>query len=470
VISAVDIDTEAKSEFTGFEEDETNAKLIEMLQIDGRVIAVVDKSPLYVEKGGQVGDTGTATFGDETIEIESSFSVGDALCLQLAAKPESSDRDLTIRLNQDRRRDIEKHHTATHIMHWALHEAVDPEAVQQGSLVTTDRLRFDFNSKALDAEQLLAVEKLVNERIVADEQVSWQEVPHADIKEREDIMQFFGDKYGELVRVVQIGGEKHGLDGYSMELCGGTHVRQTGEIGLCAIKSEGAIAAGIRRIEAVCGEHARQYLKETADALVAEAKDFQKQGKVLAAELEAEEKLLSSRVEAPNLDETTAADMPEVSLALAKLREQRDSLKELTVEFKKQIRKRQSKEQAAAADEVLGDWVTAANEANPDMPTIVESLEGDGGLLQEALNGLKKRQFKGVGVIAVNDEDAGKVHIGIAVDKSLTDKFKAGDLLKELAPIVDGRGGGKPEMARGAGSNSARLGEMLEAARERLKL
>lgn len=465
VISAVDVETDAKSEFTGFEEDETKAKLIEMLQVDGRIGAVVDKSPLYVEKGGQLGDTGTAVFGDEEIAIKSTMSVGDALVLELDAKPKSDTRELTIRVDTERRRDIEKHHTATHIMHWALHEAVDPEAAQQGSLVAPDRLRFDFNSQALNAEQLLAVEKLVNEKIAADEPVSWVEVPHADIKDRKDIMQFFGDKYGEFVRVVQIGGKKQELDGWSMELCGGTHVRQTADIGLFAIKSEGAIAAGIRRIEAVCGEHARQHLVETADALVAEAKDFQKQAKALADELEADDPLLKSRVTAPKLDEATASDLPKIGSALAELRKKRDALKELSIDYKKQLKKRQAKEQAAAADQILGDWVKSAK---GDPPAIIESLEGDAGLLQEALNGLKKRQFSGVAVLAVNDEDGGKVHLGIAVDKSLTDKFKAGDLLKELAPIVDGRGGGKPEMARGAGSDASKIGDLLEAARKLL--
>ena len=468
VVSAVDIDTDAKSAFVGYDEDSVVAEVLELIEQDGQVIAIVDKSPLYVKKGGQLGDTGTASFGKESIQIEATSSVGDALCLHLNTKPQTKASSVTIQLNQDRRRDIEKHHTATHIMHWALHEAVDPEATQQGSLVAPDRLRFDFNSKALGAQQLLAVEQLVNEKVVADDQVSWGEVPHADIKDREEIMQFFGDKYGDLVRVVQIGGKAKELDGYSMELCGGTHVRRTSEIGLFAIKSEGANAAGIRRIEALCGEHARQHLQETAEALAAEAKQLQSDATDLAKQLDESTKSLSAKISTPDLESATAADMPKIAEALQELRKQRDSLKDALIGFKKQMKKRQAKEQAAAADEVLGEWVDTANKAIAGRPTIVESLEGDAGLLQEALNGLKKRQFKGIAVLAIIDEDAGKVHLGITVDKSLTGEFKAGDLLKELAPIVDGRGGGKPEMARGAGTDSSRLGDLLDAARERL--
>ena len=164
-----------------------------------------------------------------------------------------------------RRRPIEAHHTATHLLHWALHEVVSKDATQQGSSVDEHRLRFDFNSAALTAKQIELMEEMVNGAIKQNMAVSWTEVAHASIKDRTDIMQFFGDKYGDTVRVVEIGGKRNALDGYSMELCGGTHVRNTGEIGLFKIKSEGAIASGVRRIEAACGEAAWDYLNEAID-------------------------------------------------------------------------------------------------------------------------------------------------------------------------------------------------------------
>ena len=141
----------------------------------------------------------------------------------------------------------------THLLHWALHEVVSKEATQKGSFVGPDKLTFDFNSAALTPQQVADIEKLVNERILENAGVSWTEVPYAEVKSRKDVMQFFGDKYGDVVRVVQIGGKPRRLNGYSMELCGGTHTRATGEIGLFRIVGENAIAAGVRRIEAVAG-------------------------------------------------------------------------------------------------------------------------------------------------------------------------------------------------------------------------
>src|SRR5439155_10488917 len=170
-----------------------------------------------------------------------------------------------ISVDADRRRAIERHHTVTHILHWALHQIVSPDATQKGSYVGPDKLTFDFSSAPLTKEQLHAVEKLVNERIAENAPVSWTEIPYPEAKERSDIQQFFGEKYGDVVRVVQIGGEAKALNGYSMELCGGTHVRATGEIESFRIVREEAIAAGVRRIEAVSGDAARQWAKEEAE-------------------------------------------------------------------------------------------------------------------------------------------------------------------------------------------------------------
>ena len=163
-----------------------------------------------------------------------------------------------------RRRAIEGHHTVTHLLHWALHEVVSRDAAQKGSYVGPDKLTFDFSSAALTPEQKRDVEKLVNEKIAENAPVSWTEIPYAEAKKRKDIQQFFGEKYGDKVRVVQIGGEPKALNGYSMELCGGTHVRSTSEIGAFRIVKEEAIAAGTRRIEAVAGDAARVWAREEA--------------------------------------------------------------------------------------------------------------------------------------------------------------------------------------------------------------
>src|SRR5206468_11192567 len=163
-----------------------------------------------------------------------------------------------------RRRAIQAHHTVTHLLHWALHEIVSREASQKGSYVGPDKLTFDFSSAALTPQQEHDVEELVNEKIAENAPVSWTEIPYGEVKQRKDIIQFFGEKYGDTVRVLQIGGAPHALNGYSMELCGGTHVRATGEIGPFRIVREEAIAAGTRRIEAVAGDAAGAWAREEA--------------------------------------------------------------------------------------------------------------------------------------------------------------------------------------------------------------
>src|SRR5207253_8138434 len=170
--------------------------------------------------------------------------------------------ELQVAVDPQRRNAIQRHHTVTHALHWALHELVSKEATQKGSYVGPDKLTFDFSSAPLTPGQVKDVEKLVNERILENAGVSWTEVPYTEVKSRKEIMQFFGDKYGDKVRVVQIGGRPGELNGYSMELCGGTHTRATGEIGLFRIVAESAIAAGVRRIEAVAGLEAYKQANE----------------------------------------------------------------------------------------------------------------------------------------------------------------------------------------------------------------
>ena len=169
-----------------------------------------------------------------------------------------------VSVDVDRRRAIQGHHTVTHLLHWALHEVVSRDASQKGSYVGPDKLTFDFSGAPLTKQQVRDVEKLVNEKITENAPVSWTEIPYADARKRTDIIQFFGEKYGDAVRVLQIGGAPRALNGYSMELCGGTHVRSTGDIGPFRIVKEEAIAAGIRRIEAVAGDAARNWANQEA--------------------------------------------------------------------------------------------------------------------------------------------------------------------------------------------------------------
>ena len=240
---------------------------------------VVDRTPFYAEMGGQVGDRGLLHVpGHDWTEVGQLRVIdtqkrGDVFVhraeLVNGRGPEPGEA-VRISVDADRRRLIQGHHTVTHLLHWALHEVVSRDASQKGSYVGPDKLTFDFSSAPLTLEQKRDVEKLVNEKIAENAPVSWTEIPFTEAKQRKDIIQFFGEKYGDRVRVLQIGGAPQALNGYSMELCGGTHVRATSEIGPFRIVKEEAIAAGTRRIEAVAGDAARTWAQTRSCASAGE--------------------------------------------------------------------------------------------------------------------------------------------------------------------------------------------------------
>ena len=265
VVSVSEIETQVPTAFSGYDALETEAKVLEVVSLKDQTAVVLDASVCYAEMGGQVGDTGQLVLGADAFPVTNTTKVGNTWLHFLGGEDAPAEgAEVRLIVDADRRHAIERHHTVTHILHWALHEVVNKDATQKGSSVTPDKLTFDFNSAALTAGQIADIEKLVNERVVANDPVSWIEVPYADVQAREDVMQLFGEKYPENVRVVQIGGKPQGLNGYSMELCGGTHTRFTGEVGLFRLVSEGAVSAGVRRIEAIAGLEA--YHAAHADA------------------------------------------------------------------------------------------------------------------------------------------------------------------------------------------------------------
>src|SRR5205809_91361 len=262
------------TKFVGYKTLETDAKLFKIVEKAGGIgsgdkWAIVDVSPFYAESGGQVGDTGELRFINDGkfVRIVNTLKENDTFYLKLADVEGfdwSPEAPLHLSVDAPRRRVIEGHHTVTHLLHWALHEVVSRDATQKGSYVGPDKLTFDFSSAALTPEQKRDVEKLVDEKIAENAPVSWTEIPYDEAKKRKEIQQFFGEKYGDKVRAVEVGGEPEKLNGYSMELCGGTHVRSTSEIGAFRIVKEEAIAAGTRRIEAVAGDAARVWAREEA--------------------------------------------------------------------------------------------------------------------------------------------------------------------------------------------------------------
>ncbi|MEI7963472.1 MAG: alanine--tRNA ligase, partial [Verrucomicrobiota bacterium] len=261
IISVSSLETTTPTDFSGFESRETVASVLEVVRVKERTAVILDRSVCYAEMGGQVGDTGILDAGGSLWRITDTQKNGPTwlhfIDLTEGENAPIPGTAVTLTLETPRRSAIERHHTVTHLLHWALREVLGETVSQKGSFVGSEKLSFDFSSGALTPEQLSRVEHSVNERILENATVSWKELPFAEVKGRQGILQFFGDKYGDVVRVVQIGGEPGDLNGYSMELCGGTHVRATGEIGLFRITSEAAVAAGVRRIEAVAGLEAR---------------------------------------------------------------------------------------------------------------------------------------------------------------------------------------------------------------------
>ena len=463
LVRAADIATEASTAFTGFDEDETSATVLEIHTQDDAQLIITDRTPLYTEMGGQLGDQGTLTVNGTQYPISAvqQLSAARAHSLPLDAQIAIGD-EVTLRLDPTRRRPIEAHHTATHLLHWALHEIVSTDAAQQGSMVSRTRLRFDFNSGALTPEQIDAIENKVNACIEAGEPVSWQEVPHADIKDRKDIQQFFGDKYGEIVRVVQIGGVPGTLDGYSMELCGGTHVRNTKDIGIFKIKSEGAIASGVRRIEALCGTAAYDWVRSSVENATAEEKELRVR---LNAKNEQLAALDAAPIQFPEMPHIIVGMLAEGNFeqknkVFKEILAHLQGLKSAVVDADKVLKKAQAAGAAKVANALLTEQ---------DLSThIVLSTEGPAALLQELLNGLKGRQFANAAFCIVDDGD--KLYLGaLCGAEAQSDGLMAGKLIQTLAPIAGGKGGGKPDMARGAASERSKVSELIAAAKDALQ-
>ena len=425
---------------------------------DETLYLITDQSPFYVEMGGQQGDTGTLN----DIAVNQAIKIGDAIA-HVVNKSEASDisvgDSVTLSIDGPQRRKIEAHHSATHLLHWALHEVISEDASQQGSKVSPDRLRFDFSSGALSTEQIDAVEAKVNSAISENGTISWKEVPHVEVKDRSDITQFFGDKYGKLVRVVQIGGNEKALDGYSMELCGGAHVDNTSEIGLFIIKSEGPNASGVRRMEAACGDAAWDYLREEVEKYTSEEKDLKSKLAQLQEKLTA---LEADEVKAPSFPHIMSAMLAEAkdytqikatyNNYLAYLKE----LKDVTTNADKALKKAQTAAAAQMADQALAELLEEGG-------NIVQLFEGPASLLQELLNGCKKKQFTQAAFFVVDDGD--KLHLGaLSGSEGQEAGHMAGKLIQSLAPIAGGKGGGKPDMARGAAPQRDKAEEILSEA------
>jgi len=433
------------TEFVGYEKLDVTTTA---LGPPGQKWLIVEQTPFYAAMGGQVGDTGKAELASEVFEIKNVRKVGTDVFVHWSERdfevPAGSEVRLTV--DGNRRHAIERHHTVTHLLHWALHEAVSRDASQKGSYVGPDKLTFDFSSAPLTPEQKHDVEKLVNEKVAENASVSWTEIPFTEAKQRKDIIQFFGEKYGDTVRVLQIGGAPRALDGYSMELCGGTHVRSTGEIGPFRIVKEEAIAAGTRRIEAVAGDAAQAWAKQEAarqqekfDALARKKPDI-------------------APLPAFQDDAATAEMLQQIDARAAHL----EKVDAHVREWEKKTAKSAEVDLKSRAAQIANDL--AQSHADKSF-CIAKVPDADGKLLQGVAEALKTK-IKGA-IFLVGTRGA-SVTLVACVPKQLTAKFQANKLIQQIAPIVGGKGGGRPENAQGAGKDASKVNEVLAKARELL--
>ena len=418
IINVSSLSPGTKTQFLGFDQLTLNATILEVIEEKERSGILLDRTPFYAEMGGQVGDTGALAIGDFEWQITNTQKAGNAFIHFVKGGHNVPERGAEAKLAVDlhRRAAIERHHTATHLLHWALHEITSPDASQKGSYVGPEKLTFDFNSQALSADQIADIERLVNERIVENATVSWIELAHAEIAKRDDILQFFGEKYGDQVRVVQIGGEATLLNGYSMELCGGTHTRTTGEIGLFRITGESAIAAGVRRIEANAG--------------------------LIAAE--------QARVDAERI--TTLAE--HLNSPVKDLEKKIEQALEQSRKLEKQLKSLQQTQAKNVAQELI-----AKSENAEGVSFITANLGETDGSFAQAVTDALKTQFDGV--VVVGSTENGRVTLVASVPEVLTHKAQAGQIIRTITPIVGGKGGGKPTQARGGGKDANKLDDAL---------
>lgn len=387
------------SEFVGYEELTTEATV---LSVESTYV-VLDRTPFYAEAGGQVSDTGTLLLGGESYTVEDVRRLGEAIVHVCAreVEPLRGQRALA-QVDRQRRWAIMRNHTATHLLHEALRRILGPHVRQAGSLVAPDYLRFDFSHFAkLEPAQLRDIEALVNEKIREAIPVETRIMPFEKARTIPNVKMFFADKYGEVVRVVVID------ERFSIELCGGTHVPNTSQIGAFVLTGEEAVAAGVRRVEAVTGEGVERYL----------------------------ERLRRRLEEERHRAEQLAEQLQRLQREVERLQLERESAR--VPEF------------LARAHSVEGIRIVAEQ---VELHTI-EQLKALADRLRTALG------TRGIGVLAT--VVGGKVQLVCVVTPDLTERYPAGQLIARLAREVDGSGGGRPHLATAGGRYPERLPELL---------
>ncbi len=421
--SLVKVDT--ATDFVGYNATEGQGKVIALYK-DGQSVdqlgegeegvVVLDRTPFYAESGGQVGDTGYLQAGATRFDVRDTTKTGGAFLHHgvVASGALVIGSPVEAKVDADVQHATSLNHSATHLLHEALRQVLGDHVQQKGSLVDSQRLRFDFSHfEALKPEQIKALEDIVNREVRKNTPVE-TEITDIETAKRKGAMALFGEKYGDTVRVLSMGGD------FSVELCGGIHAKRTGDISLFKIISEGGVASGVRRIEAVTGAAALAYLN--------------------AAEEQVKEVAQLVKGNRDNLIDKLSAVL------------------ERNRQLEKQLEQLQAKAASAAGD----DLSNAAVEVK-GAKVLAARLDGqDGKALLALVDQLKNKL--GHAVILLGSEHEGKVVLVAGVTKDLSSQLKAGDLMKQAAAAVGGKGGGRPDMAQGGGVDVAALDQALALA------
>ena len=394
---------------------------VEQLENGEKGEVILDRTPFYAEAGGQVGDVGVFEGAEVTAHVSDTKAPVAGLPLHFAEVTAGTLRKgdaIKAQVDADLRAATANHHTATHLLQAALRDILGDHVQQAGSLVAPDRLRFDFTHfEAIPKERLMDIERQVNQYIRTDTPINTEYMPLEEARAA-GAMAFFGEKYGDTVRVVS-------ANGFSKELCGGTHVPSTGVIGVFKILGESSISAGVRRIEAVCGERGVETVQSMEQRL-----------SQAAALLNATPDTVDERVRA---------------------------LLEENRRLSREVEK--WKQQAATGGSV--DYMSQVKEIDGIKLLATEAPGQDPKGLRMVLDSLRDKL--GSGVVVVGSAAEGKASLCVAVSKDLVDRIRAGDIVKELAPVVGGGGGGRADMAEAGGKQPEKLPELIEKAPEVVK-
>ena len=418
------IRVDGATEFCGYDALENTASVVslqvagdavETVSEDAEVMVILDKTVFYAESGGQVGDSGYLHSDSGKIEIVDCQKSGDHhLHIGRVLSGEiSTGQQVVAKVDNKVRQATALNHSATHLMHAALQQVLGEHVTQKGSLVNSERLRFDFShNEAVSAEQIRQIEHIVNRQILLNSSVDTAVMSMEDAKAK-GAMALFGEKYADEVRVLSMGGD------FSVELCGGTHVARTGDIGLLRVSGESSVAAGVRRIEAVTGEMAIALCDELQDSI-----------KDVAAVVRASGANIKDKVQ---------------------------QLVDDNRRLQKEIESLKSKLANASGSDLMSDLREIGG--IKVLSTVVEGADAKS--LRDVADQVRSKLDKGVFLLVAVDGDKAALLVGVT--NNLTDKIKAGDLLKHVATQLGGKGGGRPDMAQGAASDLSSLPQALES-------